>query len=147
MPSITLTFTASGPLLAVAVLPSLPRQRALGAAGQQVPPATSGTFLVDTGASQTVIDRTLITPLGLAPTGQVMCHTPSTGAAPLPFSQYDVMLIIPGPAGALPWIVEALPVMESHLVAQGIHGLIGRDLLDRGMLVYNGPTSHFTLAY
>jgi hypothetical protein len=112
-----------------------------------VPAPTSGAFLVDTGASNTVIDQSLIAPLNLVPTGQVMCHTPSTGAAAVAFNQYDVMLYIPGPDGAAGWMIEAIPVMESQLAAQGIYGLIGRDLLDRAVLVYNGPTKHFTIAY
>jgi len=129
-------------------LPSLPRQQALKAAGVAVPQITSGTFLVDTGASSTVVDASLITPLGLTPTGVAMCHTPSTGQAALPFNQYDVMLFIPGTApGQIPWIIEALPIMECDLSAQGIQGLIGRDMLDRAVLIYNGSSKHFTISY
>jgi len=147
VPSITLTVGAAGPVLTAFVAPSLPRQQALTAAGLPLPAATSGTFLVDSGSSGTVVDKTLITPLGLTATGSVMCHTPSTGPQAVPFLQYDVALIIPGPAPQTAWIIEAVAVVESDLSAQGIHGLIGRDLLSRAILVYNGPTNHFSLAY
>jgi hypothetical protein len=147
VPSINLANTASGPLVMVGVLPSMPRQNALKAAGQPVPTLTSGTFLVDTGASNTVIDVSLIAPLGLAATGAAMCHTPSTGQQALPFNQYDVMIFIPGAPGAPAWIIEALPIMECDLSAQGIQGLIGRDILDKGILIYNGLSNQFTLAY
>jgi hypothetical protein len=147
VPSITLSFTATGPLLTAFVGPSSPRQQALTAAGQQIPQATSGVFLVDTGASQTAVDKTLIVPLGLTPTGAGMFHTPSTGATPVPFPQYDVMLFIPGSKVGQAWIIEAMPVMECDLSAQGIQGLIGRDVLDRAIVVYNGPVNHFTVAY
>lgn len=62
--------------------------------------------------------------------------------------QYDVMLIIPGPSADSPaWIIPAIPVLESHLTSQGIHGLIGRDVLDKAIFVYNGPINLFSLAY
>jgi hypothetical protein len=105
-------------------------------------------FLVDTGASTTVIDPALLAPLGLTPTGSVMCHTPSTAGAPVAFDQYDVMLVIAGSSTDSPaWIIPAIPAFESHLSSQGIHGLIGRDLLDRAILVYNGPINLVSLAY
>ena len=147
MPSITLANTAAGPLLSVVLLPSAPRQAALKAAGVAVPPFTTGIFLVDSGASNTVVDAALISPLGLTATGATMCHTPSTGKQALPFNQYDVMVIIPGPANEPAWIIEALPIMECDLSVQGIQGLIGRDLLDRAILIYNGAAKTFSLAY
>lgn len=128
-------------------MPSWPRQQALKASGAILPAHTSGTFLVDTGASNTVIDTTIIAPLGLTPTGAVMCHTPSTGQVAQAFNQFDVMIVIPGPGTSQAWIIEALPVMESDFSAQGIQGLIGRDMLDRALLIYNGPANHFSIAY
>ena len=65
----------------------------------------------------------------------------------MPFNQYDVMLIIPGPIAGFGWVIPAIPAMESALASQGIMGLIGRDVLDRAMLIYNGPAGHFSLAY
>lgn len=147
MPSITLSFSTGGPLINAMIAPSWPRQQAMRAADVAVPSPTFGTFLVDTGASSTVVDASLIAPLGLQPTGAVMFHTPSTGATALPFSLYDVMLLIPGPGQGKAWIIEALAVAECNLSAQGIQGLIGRDVLDRAMLVYNGPENHFSIAY
>ena len=76
-----------------------------------------------------------------------MVHTPSTGGAAVPFLQYDVMLVILGAAQGQAWIIQALPVIESALSHQGIQGLIGRDVLDRGLLIYNGGAAQFTLAY
>ena len=98
-------------------------------------------------AQNAAVDKTLIVPLGLTPTGAGMFHTPSTGATPVPFPQYDVMLFIPGSKVGQAWIIEAMPVMECDLSAQGIQGLIGRDVLDRAIVVYNGPVNHFTVAY
>ena len=117
------------------------------AAGIAVPTHVSGTFLLDTGASNTVVDTSLIAPLGITPTGTIMCHTPSTGTVAQAFNQYDVAIIVPGAVPGQAWVVEALPVMESNLAPQGIQGLIGRDMLDDAILIYNGTTKHFTLAF
>lgn len=40
----------------------------------------------------------------------------------------------------------ALPVIASMLAAQGIMGLLGRDVLKECLFVYNGPDNVFTLA-
>jgi hypothetical protein len=40
-----------------------------------------------------------------------------------------------------------IPVLETDFSAQTIQALIGRDLLARCMLFYNGPTGTIALAY
>ncbi len=40
-----------------------------------------------------------------------------------------------------------LPVIESRLLNQGFHVLIGRDVLAGGMLIYNGRAGTFSLAF
>ena len=44
-------------------------------------------------------------------------------------------------------IIATLPVLEARLSNQGIYGLIGRDILDEGILIYNGPSDRFALAF
>ena len=118
--------------------------------GQQpVPNPVQIRGLVDTGASGTCVDPSVLTTLGLSPTGSVTVNTPSTGTQPHVADQYDVSLMIPGahPTHA-PLVVQNLPVMCAELlVPQGFHVLIGRDILSRCLLNYNGPMNLFTLAY
>lgn len=147
MPCLTVSCSAAGPTLNALIGPSVPLQQALKAAGQTVPPPVSGVFLVDTGASHTVVDVSLVTALGLNPTGTVMVHTPSTQGNAVPLYQYDLMLYVPGSVQGAGWLIEALPVTASSFAGQAIEGLIGRDILDRGLLVYNGTGGHLTLAY
>ncbi len=148
MPSINVSFGPAGPLLQVLVGLSRPHRDVLAAANQPVPPFVQGTFLVDTGASNTVVDPGLVQPLGLTPTGAVTIQTPSTAGAPHSCYQYDVMLFIPnGIATDGSLIVDALPVIETHLRPQGIDGLIGRDVLQRCVLIANGSIGLLTLAY
>jgi hypothetical protein len=104
-------------------------------------------FLVDIGASHTVVYHKLIAPLGLSPTGSVMVHTPSTAGNAVPMYQYDLLIFIPGNGKTPGWYMEAVPVTSSSFEGQGIDGLIGRDIIDRGLLFYNGQIGHFTLAY
>lgn len=147
MPSINGGVGPQGPLLIVMFGVSIPRQTAMQKAGLPVPPYVSGTFLLDTGASGTCVDPTLVLPLGLSPTGSCQMQTPSTAGNAVTCNLYDVSLYIPGNAGTQGFLIEALPVLETSLSAQGIDGLIGRDVIDRCTFVYNGSAGMYTLAY
>lgn len=146
MPSINFTNTPRGPLLTMYVGISIPRQAAMQAAGVPVPTMVSGTFLLDTGASSTCVDPSLMSKLGIAPTGVVGIQTPSTAGGSHQCNQYDAAIYIPGGNNIGFW-VEALPIVETSLASQGIEGLIGRDIINRCTLVYNGSANLVTLAY
>lgn len=147
MPSLTLSVSPLGPLIEVVIFPSAPRQAALTQNGQQLPQPQKGTFLIDTGASGTCIDPGVLQPLGIPATGSTQVHTPSTNGAPHVCSMYDVMLLIPNGAAKPPYILEAIPVMETGLRSQGIDGLLGRDVLAHCTLVFNGADGFYTLCY
>jgi hypothetical protein len=148
MPAINLPITALGPLLKVTVGVSHYRAAVLKKKGHQVPPGSQGTFLVDTGASGTCVDAKLLKPLGIQPTGSVDIQTPSTGKVPHPCSQYDVAILIPGMQQAQDGLfIPALAVIETSLSTQGIGGLLGRDVLDCCIFIYNAGLKSFTLAY
>jgi hypothetical protein len=101
---------------------------------------------VDTGASCTCLDPSVLTALNLTPTGRVNINTPSTGTMPHEADQYDIGMIIPWQGG--PLVLPTIPAVSSELLAvQGFHALIGRDILARCFFAYNGGISAFTLAY
>ena len=102
--------------------------------------------LVDTGASCTCVDPSVLANLNLTPTGSVSVNTPSTGATPHLANQYDIALIIP-PNKGVPLIFQTIPVVASDLSAQGLQALIGRDILKGCLFTYNGDADVFTLAY
>lgn len=85
--------------------------------------------------------------LGLQPTGSTPMLTPSTGQTPVDADTYDVGILIPNaPHQGL--IIHNMPVAASELFqAQGFHALIGRDVLQRCVLIYNGAAGIFTIAY
>ena len=126
---------------------SAPRFNALKAAGRTPPPWQSVLALVDTGASCTCIDPSVIEALDLQPTGTVPIHTPTTGGTPKVCNQYDVglaLLIAPQQVHVSAFTIA---VVEAALSEQGIQALIGRDVLSKGMLVYNGVHGSLSLAF
>ena len=131
-----------------AVTVSEPRAAALKAANQPSPPPVPIRALIDTGASGTCVDPSVLLSLQLTPTGTVSVATPSTGTVPFVAPQYDVAIVIPGGPGDTPLIIPAVAVLATELLApQGFHALIGRDILARCILHYNGSTGLFTIAF
>ena len=124
---------------------SQPRSQAVIAAGQSVPSPLVIRALVDTGASCTCIDPNVLKSLGLSPTGSVSVHTPSTGSQPVNQDQYDVSLTFLH--SKLSFNIASIPVVASNLQMQGIDALIGRDILDDFLLVYDGQLGLFTLGF
>lgn len=129
---------------------------ALSKAGQPIPNPQTGRFLVDTGASGSVVDPTLVSALALTPTNFMPVHTPTTGATPQMLPVYDVQIIVMpsvtprsmqlGPMGNMPH-ARALSMIGTAMKHQGIDGLIGRDILENVVMVYNGHTQSFTLSW
>lgn len=151
MPHLTLPLSAGRPLIDIFVGVSQARQDALTVAGQIFPPPLRASALVDTGASCTCIDLTILQQLGIPTTGTTSVLTPSTGQTPHTANQYDVSIrIVFGDSGS-PFKVlfgaHTMPVVDADLRPQGILALIGRDILTTGMLQYNGETRLFTLAF
>jgi hypothetical protein len=82
MPLFTLQLTAQGPIMTAFVGVSGARRAALLAAKQDIPTPVQIRALVDTGASGTCVDPSVLQSLGLTPTGSVQVNTPSTGPTP-----------------------------------------------------------------
>lgn len=152
MSSLTTNLHAShGPLIDVLIGPSPQRIAALKAAGITIPVMQKATFLIDTGASGTCVDQSVMQNLGLSPINYISIQTPSTNGSPIQCPVYDVQVIFqPSIHQSKPYQVphiRAVSVIETHLKSQGIDGLIGRDILEYCLLVYNGHTNSYTLAW
>jgi hypothetical protein len=135
----------NGALLPLLITITAARRSALTAAGQPVPPPVHATLLIDTGATMTNLCTSVIQKLALQPTGSVGILSPTTGTTPHQCATYDVDIIIP----AMPSFkhAAALPVVESDFSAQGIHGLIGRDILKEFRMTYSGPDNLVLLSF
>lgn len=153
MPLLDGQITMDGCIVDISINVSIGRFHALQQAGLNTPQAFFGRGLVDPGASNTMIDRTIVQQLGLQATGVVPTLTPSTGPIPHQCNQYDVSVWFP----QAPTLVQAqtiphpvyliLPVSEADFSASGFHVLIGRDILAHAIFVYNGRMGQFTLAF
>lgn len=147
MPHFLLNHSQTGPLIDVAVGLSAPRFQMLQSANPQGtwPDPIMVKALVDTGASHTGIDLSLVQSLNLVPTGIASLITPSTGNVPCDALCYDVAIHIPFPTGML-WSKPLWIATGLELHHQGFDVLLGRDVLANGMLIYDGVHNQFTLA-
>ena len=146
MPHLTLEISQRGPLLQFMVGASGPRQQALIRAAQVVPQPIPITGLIDTGASCTSIDSSVLRQLAIPSTGTTQVHTPSTQAGvPHVANLYDISLILVHPL--ITRTFTAVPVTESQLIHQGIQALIGRDILSWCLFTYDGVSKTFCLGF
>jgi len=107
--------------------------------GRQVPDPFRALAMVDTGASITAIERTVAERLGLLQTG-VAPVAGVTGVAEQPV--YAASLGFLSPSFTLdPWSMIGSPIGR-----QGFHVLLGRDVLQRLRLIYDGASGAFSLS-
>ena len=104
-----------------------------------VPSPVTGIGLIDTGASITAIDRSIIQQLEINPVGVSNVFTPQGSAQQ---ELFPVKLSFVG----TPIAFNFSSVLGSELRNQGIMALIGRDVLSRCVLIFNGPAGHFSLS-
>lgn len=148
MPHFLLSHGSLGPVIDLFVGVSAPRLVAIQQAGQTAPTPTLAKGLIDTGASHTCVDVSIIDAFGLSAKRLASVITPTTGAKPVKCHTFDVAIYIPmGAAGTPPWARVAHEVTRAELKHQGFEVLIGRDLLSDGMLIYDGKHNVFTLSF
>lgn len=147
MPHFTRQFTNGAPLI-IATLGVTPgRGQALTAANLPIPTLQRMTGLIDTGASCTCVDPAIVQALSLAQTGSIMAFTPSTGSEGALMPQYDASLRIYASATQSPLEIPTIPIAATPLRYMGIDALIGRDILAHCILVHNGDSGTFSLAF
>jgi predicted aspartyl protease len=133
------------PVLTLFVAASVPRAAVLAAEGASAPPVEARA-LIDTGASRTVVERSVLDQLGLDPVDEELIYTASSGATPHVAGVYAVQLFV---AGVPQGLIDAdLRVAEAENLraALGVEVLLGQDVLRRCLLIQNGPEGRFTLA-
>lgn len=149
MPHFSLQISPKGAVISAFIGISIPRRDVLKAAGQTIPDLVQVQAMIDTGASATCLDPVVLKTLNLTPTGSTTIETPSTQGKPVVVDQYDVSFFVP-PADLkqIPLIMDTLPVVCVQLLDSfGYHALIGRDILEKCILIYNGSTKLFTVSY
>jgi hypothetical protein len=148
MPHFTLNIDVRGPVVNAQINVSEGRRTALEVQNTAIPPPRVVRALIDTGASFSSVEPTVLASLGLTPTGTIDFVTPSTGQAVVTTDTYDVDVVIYKGPNDPPLSMPNLRVAACQLfLRQGIHALIGRDILSKCVLIYNGEVNMFTLAF
>lgn len=130
-----------GPALDVEVSVPASLAAALTVRSIPLPPPQPGSALIDTGASVTAVDMDVLDRLGLPPVGTSTVITPSGTEIQ---GVYVVRLTFPGtPIPPL----DPKPVIGSQLRGFGHIVLLGRDLLQGALLIYDGAHGHWTIAF
>ncbi len=129
----------SGPLLPVTLMASDSHRQILAQRGESAPAATNGFALIDTGAGATCVDQATADGAGLPVIGKAIMHTASHANHEVPV--YSGKLSIPG-FGDL----ELEYAMGANLDGQNLIALIGRDVLQDAVFVYNGTDGAVSLS-
>jgi hypothetical protein len=119
--------------------------RALAKRGLSPRPPVSIPALIDTGASQSALDRHVIALLKLEYWGTAPVLTPSTGMVPVERDAYGLRLTLGG--GVAGPLVQVVEVIEADLAHLGFSMLLGRDVLADCRFVYNGKDGTFDLMF
>ena len=115
--------------------------------GQWSLPPSAFKMLIDTGADHTSVDASVIAPWGLHAGTAFKSQTMGGIVAA---RAYDVALSIRDSKGNLVIQFDPLPVVarrNSPFDGLPFLGLLGRDVLDRGVFFYNGKGTYCTLAF
>jgi hypothetical protein len=137
----------SGALVEVQLSPSQARRTALLRQKREVPPPVRVLFLIDTGASVSMVDESYMRTLQLDPTGATQFHSSSTNGVAQRAAMYDVHLVLGGVAGVNTLRFDPLAMMATALINQPFEGILGRDVLARLQLAWNGPGQEVRISY
>jgi len=130
-----------GPCLEVHVSPSSAHIEWLREKEYSIPEPMKVQMMIDTGASVSALHLGIAEKLGLQQRSFADISTPSHRN--FRCAQYDIGLFLPGHD----FRIENVSVIESDFEAQGVGGLLGRDVLKRGLLIFNGPDDSFVLSF
>lgn len=134
-----------GAIVEVKMMQSEGRVEALKKAGRPFAPPIVIVGLIDTGATSSVLDYRIVSRLGLGFRGPVSVQTATTGGGFVSQDSYDVTLVL-GEGQPDPLTLTVLAI-EADIATQGFHALIGRNVLIRCVLTYDGPADVFTLRW
>ena len=130
----------AGPLVQVVLSPLEDQTKLLLESGQNAPSPVAGYALIDTGASATCIDQKAAAKAGLAVVDSGPMHSATHANEIVPI--YAGRFTIQG----VPWSIDTKKAFGANLASQNLIILIGRDLLSKCILIYNGVDSSFSLS-
>ena len=140
--------SSEGAIVVVLVGVSRNRQALLEKHGFPVPAKIHVNAQLDIGSFATAFLPSVFESLGIQPFGIIPVRTPSTKPGqPCPCDQFDVSVTFL--SGMTPITISSVHAIasddfDSH--EDGVHAILGRDILDRCTLNYCGPERTFQLA-
>ncbi len=129
----------SGPTCQVVIRPSEPVIEKFRAENKKIPSITV-LALIDTGASTTAVSHKVVKKLKLVPRGTVQVYT--SHKKPETRNEFDLSLAFDEQT-----CLTIVKVLDATLQSHDIDCLIGRDVLEHGVLTYNGPKKQVKLAF
>lgn len=145
MPELTGLIEAAGAFVTIKVAQSPEFIEALERSGHPASTPVAIMALLDTGASISALDPIIAHQLALQDRGTTYIHTPSTGRAVAPCKMFDAMVTLDA-SGPRPLSLTT-SVIEAEFASQGFLALIGRDILNRCILTFDGPRGSFSLSW
>lgn len=127
----------AGPIIEIVVVPPPAVIESLKKAGKAVP-SQKAIALIDTGASGTCIDNSIAAALGLV--SHDVRRVQTAGGEDTQ-QLYDAGIILP----IAPQNIFVVQVLEAKIQNQPYRALLGRDILKRCTLCYNGWDNSYTL--
>lgn len=136
---------AAGPVLGVEISIPAPLAERLIQEKKPLPSPHTGLALIDTGATRSGVDRVIISNLGVQPVGVA---TTLTANGPAQQSLYPAHFRFPSENIEIDFSSVLGVDLTGHKVGeQRIIALLGRDVLSRLVLIYNGPGGFFSIAF
>lgn len=136
---------STGPLLSVEV--SVPKELAdfFTKEKRAIPPPRTGFALIDTGATRSGVDKSVITELGVKPVGVT---TTLTAGGEVEQNLFPAHFRFPGEHIEIDFSsVLGVDLKRYKISGQPIIALLGRDILSKFLFVYNGPGGFFSISY
>jgi hypothetical protein len=151
MHTLTTAIDPEGPLINVLIGLAASDVFSLRKAGRPVPPPHALRALVDTGADVSCVDPFVLNTViaaGIQPNRFLYTNVLAAGGVTL-LPEYLVNLSLVHPSGDphTNMVLRDQPVLEQRLGSVGYHAVLGRDVLTHCVLVYDGPSNQFILAY
>ncbi len=146
MPVVAGNLTDQGAIVSLTVGVSRDRKEALVRVGFPVPAEVQLRAVIDSGSAVTAIQPDVFRALDLTRIDEVAIHTPSTGATPHHCDRFHVSLSLVHEQQEL-LLASALVISSMFRPEENLQGLIGRDVLDHCLFVYDGKRKQFSLAF
>lgn len=147
MRSVRLVIGSSGAVAEARISLTNMQRRLFVAAGRQPCPAQTVQLVVDTGASHSFVDESVMRTLGIPPSNSYRFHSASTRGVPDQCMAYSVDLQLGAMAHSNAVHIHSLEIMAGTFLGELYQGLLGRDVLNRMHLGWRGPSGEAVLEY